>query len=127
MPSQKRKFGDIGETMAADFLLKNGYKILERNYRVKNIGEIDLIGEKDNKITFFEVKTRDKKYETCFPIETSINKKKRQNLKKICQLYLAEHGYPDKEWQVDAIFIRVDSGGRSEIEHFENVLWESYY
>ncbi len=58
MPSQKREFGDKGEREAEAFLIDRGYKILDRNYRIKNIGELDLIGEKNGKLFFFEVKIR---------------------------------------------------------------------
>ena len=129
MPSQKRKFGDIGEKEAEEFLVKSGYKILDRNYRVKNIGEIDLIAEKSNKLIFIEVKTRDAKHETSFPIGFSINEKKKRNLKRICQIYLIGRGIsPNKNWQVDAVFVLVDLKMNSHsIEHLENILWEEYY
>jgi len=128
MPSVKRKFGDLGESEAENFLEQNGYKIFDKNFRVKNLGEIDLVGEKDSKLFFFEVKTRHAKYSIDFPIEFSINEKKRKNLKRICELYLIGKQVPfNKKWQVDAIFIKVDDGGRYKIEHMENILWESYY
>lgn len=129
MPSKKRKFGDIGEREAENFLLKSGYRIVDKNYRIKNLGEIDLIGEKKGRLTFFEVKTRDLKHEGTFPIETSINFKKRRNLKRICQLYLADKKYHwDKEWQVDAVFVKVDFQNNFHlVEHLENILWEKYY
>ena len=129
MPSQKRQYGDIGEQKASEFLLKNGYKILDRNYRIKNIGEIDIIAEKSARIVFFEVKTRNVKHETNFPIGFSINEKKRRNLKKICQIYLNEKKrFTDTKWQVDAIFVKVDPANSSyKIEHLENILWEEYY
>lgn len=128
MPSSKRKIGDIGENYAEDFLILNGYKITDRNYRVKNIGEIDIIAEKDRRLTFFEVKLRNIKHETNFPIEFSINYKKRKNLKKICQIYLNEKGrFTDSNWQVDAIFVKSDDRGKHKIEHLENILWEKYY
>ena len=129
MPSTKRKFGDIGEREAENFLIKRGYRILDRNYRIKNFGEIDLIGEKDGKLAFFEVKTRNSKYEENFPIQTSINPKKRRNLKRICQLYLDDKKYPpNKEWQVDAVFVKVDfQNDFHTVEHLENILWERYY
>lgn len=129
MPSQKRKFGDIGEREAEKFLIQNGYKILDKNYRVKNLGEIDLIAEKGSKIYFFEVKTRDVKHTTNFPIEYSINDRKRRNLGRICQIYMMEKRYPpDKQWQVDALFVKVDfMENNSIIERLENILWERYY
>lgn len=128
MPSQKRSTGDIGETEAVYFLEKNGYKVVSRNYRIKNIGEIDIVAQKSNKITFFEVKTRSVKHETTFPIEFSINEKKKRNLKKICQLYLMQNKIsPNVEWQIDAIFVKVDTIGQYRIEHLENILWQEYY
>ncbi|MBI2640659.1 MAG: YraN family protein [Candidatus Sungbacteria bacterium] len=127
MPSIKRKFGDLGEKEAENFLLNKGYRILDRNYRIKNIGEIDLVGEKNGKLFFFEVKTRDVKHETNFPIQLSINEKKRRNLRRICELYLIEKNLEDKEWQADGIFIKVDNSENYKIEHLENILWEKYY
>jgi putative endonuclease len=42
------EFGRLGEEKAIEFLKKNGYKILERNYKTK-IGEIDIIARKKKK------------------------------------------------------------------------------
>lgn len=128
MPSQKRNTGDMGEKEAICFLQKNGYKVVSRNYRIKNIGEIDIIAQKSHKITFFEVKTRSVKHETTFPIEFSINKKKKRNLNKICQLYLMQNKISQNtEWQIDAIFVKVDTNSQYQIEHLENILWQEYY
>ncbi len=49
--------GKCGEDIAAEFLKKKGYKIIERNYRNK-IGEIDIIAKGKNDLVFVEVKTR---------------------------------------------------------------------
>lgn len=52
-----REIGNIYEERAEKLLLSSGYKILERNYRVR-AGEIDIIAEKDGVIVFVEVKYR---------------------------------------------------------------------
>ncbi len=130
MPSLKRQFGDQGESEAVLFLSERGYRIIDRNYRIKNIGEIDLVGEKDNKVIFFEVKTRNNIYESAFPIQLSINKRKKRILRKICELYLLnKRGYEGKEWQLDGIFINSsrEQKDKFRIEHLENILWEQYY
>ena len=57
MQNQQQKFGEKGESLAARFLKKNGYKILEQNYRTK-LGEIDIIATERKTIVFVEVKTR---------------------------------------------------------------------
>jgi putative endonuclease len=49
--------GREGEDQAARYLLKRGYKILERNYSTR-AGEIDLIALHEGTVVFVEVKTR---------------------------------------------------------------------
>ena len=52
-----RKHGSGYEQVAADFLMKQGYEILEMNYRVRQ-GEIDIIAREGKCIVFVEVKYR---------------------------------------------------------------------
>ena len=54
--SEKQKIGEIGENVAAKFLMKHGFAILDRNY-TKKWGEIDIVAEKDNLLHFVEVKS----------------------------------------------------------------------
>ncbi len=54
---ERRRLGFWGESRAAKFLQKSGYKILHRNYKCP-FGEIDVIAQKDSTICFIEVKTR---------------------------------------------------------------------
>jgi putative endonuclease len=54
--TSKQTTGEIGEDIAAKFLVKHGFEVLERNYW-KKFGEIDIICKKDGKIHFVEVKT----------------------------------------------------------------------
>lgn len=49
--------GDAGEELACKFLLQNGYKILERNFRIRG-GEIDIIALDKGTLVYIEVKTR---------------------------------------------------------------------
>lgn len=49
--------GKLGEDYAIKLLKKQGYKILQRNFRSK-FGEIDAIAEDRNTLVFVEVKTR---------------------------------------------------------------------
>ncbi len=53
----KKMLGQEGEDQAAKYLVKLGYKILERNYRTR-AGEIDLIALHGGNVVFVEVKTR---------------------------------------------------------------------
>lgn len=58
---ENRKLGFWGERKAARFLKRNGYKILQRNFKCK-LGEIDVIAQKGDVIAFVEVKTRTSDY-----------------------------------------------------------------
>lgn len=49
--------GRLGEFTAAKYFKRNGYQIVEQNFRCK-AGEIDLILKKHNVLVFVEVKTR---------------------------------------------------------------------
>ena len=49
--------GELGEDFTADYLVKNGYDIITRNYR-KPCGEIDIVASKGDILVFVEVKTR---------------------------------------------------------------------
>lgn len=59
MTNYKQIIGNYGETSACNFLEKNNYKIVDRNFRCKK-GEIDIIAKdlKKNELVFIEVKTR---------------------------------------------------------------------
>jgi putative endonuclease len=51
------KFGRSSEKRAAHFMEKNGYIIIEKNFRCRQ-GEIDLIARDGNTLVFCEVKAR---------------------------------------------------------------------
>jgi putative endonuclease len=55
--SHKQTIGKKGETIAVRYLEKQGYKIIEQNYR-SNVGEIDIIAREKKTLVFVEVKTR---------------------------------------------------------------------
>jgi putative endonuclease len=52
----RKEAGRIGEQVATDFLIRRGFRIIERNYR-RPWGEIDVIAERDGLVRFVEVKT----------------------------------------------------------------------
>ncbi len=57
MTHARRDLGDFGERVAAAHLEANGYRIRERNFRVRE-GEVDIIAERRGTLVFVEVRTR---------------------------------------------------------------------
>lgn len=105
--------GGLGEAHAENYLKKNGYKILERNYRTK-IGEIDLIAEKDEMVVFVEVKAR---VNTKFgqPKE-AVNFHKQFKIRKVAEEYLLRTKRLKRKTSFDVVeFIPPD-----EINHLKN-------
>lgn len=128
MPSEKRKFGDIGEEAATTFLKKHGFKILDRNYG-KPWGEIDIIAEKEGIIRFVEVKTSEFHYDPSFTPEKRVNSKKQEKLKRICETYLLEKELRETQlWQIDVVSVILSKeGGVHDIYHIENAVFGSVY
>lgn len=55
--TQRAELGALGERLAAEHLERQGYRILERNFRCR-MGELDLIARRGNDLVFVEVKLR---------------------------------------------------------------------
>ena len=128
MPSQKRKFGDVGEVIAAKYLIGKGYIVLERNY-LKAWGEIDIVARKDGMLVFCEVKTREAKHVEHYLAEASVNYLKIKKLQKICETYLLEKRYSiHQKWQIDVLAIAINKENKkARVKHFENAVWEKVY
>ncbi len=124
MSYDTKHLGQLGEDLAADHLVKNGYKIIQRNYRNK-VGEIDIVARKRGVISFVEVKTRESSPMSDFLPEQNVNFHKQAKLKKLCEMYLTEYNHhEDQEWQIDVIGIILDKSHKNAIiNHIENAVY----
>ncbi|MFZ2284289.1 MAG: YraN family protein [Lutibacter sp.] len=59
--AKHNELGELGEDLAVEELEKNGYEIVERNWRFKK-AEIDIIARKNEVLAIVEVKTRSNDY-----------------------------------------------------------------
>jgi len=128
MITHKRKFGDIGEGIAQDFLLKKDFVIFEKNYQ-KPWGEIDIVAKKDGIIRFIEVKTSKYYPNSGFTPEIRVDNRKIKALKRVCETYLAERRLLKiQEWQIDVISVILNEDDSvHEINHIENAIFEKQY
>ncbi|MBI2315390.1 YraN family protein [Candidatus Daviesbacteria bacterium] len=95
--------GNYGEDRACEYLKKQGYKILERNFRIRG-GEIDIVGKDGETLVFIEVKTR-WSYEYGPPAE-AMTPWKIKYLLKTARFYIQKIGWGDKEYRLD--FVGID-------------------
>ena len=99
----KREIGNRYEQTAADFLTRNGYRILDRNFRSRT-GEIDLIGRDGPYLCFIEVKYRSST-DHGFPAE-AVNTRKMTRIIRTAQYYMLIHGLPqDTPCRFDVVVI----------------------
>ena len=122
-----KELGDLGEKVACEYLVKNGYKILAKNYRI-SFGEIDIIAKKKWKffntpIHFVEVKTLFSGNDSFAP-EEKVDYKKQRKLKQMAQIWLQKNKYRQNHpYQIDVIGILVDEETRnSSLRYFANVV-----
>lgn len=111
--------GKIGEEIALQYLVKNGYIILEKNLKV-TFGEIDIIAEKNNCICFVEVKSRNSdKYG--LP-EEAITQFKKNKIIKVAQLYIKKKHIKNKLFRFDVISINFEKCISRKIRHITNAF-----
>lgn len=103
-----RELGKRGEALAWNFLIRQGYRILEKNYR-NRLGEVDVVAQKEGTITFIEVKTR-KDERFGLPAE-AVNWKKRRKLVLLAEAYLQQKGLEHLPARFDILSITWDGEG----------------
>lgn len=102
----KRQIGSVYEAMAADYLMQQGYHIIERNYRCRT-GEIDLIGIERGFLCFIEVKYR-KDSKVGDPL-AAVNVRKQRKIIQTAQYYLLTHpSLQGKKCRFDVVGILAD-------------------
>ena len=111
------ELGKKGEQLAIDYLIKQGYKIVERNWRFQK-AEIDIIARKEETLISVEVKTRST-YDFGNPQDFV-------NPKKIKLMVLAMNEYVLKkdlevEVRFDIVAITKNKGSFN-IEHLEDAF-----
>jgi putative endonuclease len=110
-----RVIGASAEKLAADYLVNKKYKILQRNYRVKN-GEIDCVAEdRDGTLVFVEVKSA--RTGSCGHPFSWVDRAKQRTIAKVAKWYLAEHRITARACRFDVIAL---SNGK--IEHLRNAF-----
>ena len=111
------ELGKKGEALAAEYLLRNGYRIKAKNWRYLK-AEIDIIAQKETVLVIVEVKTRSS-IDIATP-EESVNKKKIKLLVTAANEYIIQHNL-DVEVRFDIISIH-KKGENYKLNHIKDAF-----
>lgn len=112
-----RATGTEKEQTAAEFLQKNGMRILEKNYRCKQ-GEVDIIGRHKGYLVFVEVKYR-KSDRMGFP-EEAVHRKKQKRICNCARVYMYLKGL-GAEYPVRFDVVAICG---EQITWYQNAFWQ---
>lgn len=123
---RRRTLGALGERLASEHLERDGYEILERNFRCPH-GELDIVAADRGFLIFCEVKTRvaGSRAGPAGPLD-AIGALKRRRLRLLAGEWLrtrGEDGPHRHSLRFDAVGVTVDRAGRLlGLEHLEDAF-----
>lgn len=114
--------GKRGESIAAAYLVKEGYEVLEKNWRHRR-AEIDLIARKDEVLVFVEVKTRSTAW--LRRPEEAVTQAKQALLANAASVYMETIGH---EWEIrfDIIGIIYHGATSYDLQHYEDAFFPGW-
>lgn len=122
MGKERINLGRSGEKIAAKFLKRNSYVILERNFS-SPFGEIDIIAKDKDAIVFIEVRTK-RTDEYGLPVE-SIRRAKIKRLVRIAWFYIKGRNLEDSIFRFDVASILIGKeGGKPEVTLIKDAFGE---
>ena len=101
-----REIGRACESNAVSYLEKNGYMIIDKNYRMGRYGEIDVIAKDGEYLCFIEIKARATNYFGT-PAE-AVRFDKQLTIKNVALKYLKENHLEDSPIRFDVVEINFD-------------------
>lgn len=118
---ENKSLGNKGENLVAQFLQKQNFKILIKNYTTR-VGEVDIIAQKKDLIVFVEVKTRKNEY---FTISNVVNKSKQLKIIKTAKQFVLKNKITDKVLRFDVATVLVTES-KTEIKYIPNAFVTKY-
>ncbi len=120
MGTSTKNLGNWGEQRAAAYLEAKGCKILQQNFRLGQLGEIDLIVDDQGTLVFVEVKTQGS--EAMGDAASWVTPRKQRQLGKIALAYLTFNHIQDRDCRFDVIVVSRSPQG-VDIQHIPNAFW----
>lgn len=92
--------GQAGETAAAQFLCRRGYRLLDRNFRGR-CGELDIVALDGETVVFVEVKLRSR----IVAALEAVDPRKQRRLVRVATEYLLGRGWLDRRVRFDVVAV----------------------
>ena len=109
-------FGRSFELQAVDFLIKRGFKILDRNFYIRG-GELDIVARKAKDIYFIEVRHRGKtSFASAFE---SIDQRKMRRIVKTAMVYVRKKQLDRDNYDFHFAVMSVNEEGI-------DILWDAF-
>ena len=128
------ELGSRGETLAAEYLVSSGYRIVVTNFKVpvgrnsKGVqvtGEIDIIAIDGDTLCFIEVKTR--RSDEFTPVITAVDTRKQRQITRTAKVYRRIFGVRDIEYRFDVVAVLLPKHSEPEIELTKGFWSESKF
>lgn len=121
--AQPTDAGSAGESFVAGRLERNGYRVIERNWRVRG-GEIDIVALDGEVLIFVEVKVRTG--DRFSVAEEAVDTRKLGRLLRAGEMYVEAHPeHIDRLWRVDLVAVTLSPDGVvRRYNHVENLTLE---
>ena len=107
MQHARQRLGTDGERAAEQYLSRQRYVILARNYRCRR-GEVDLIALDRSTVVFIEVKTRTQP--GCGTPLEAVDRRKQRQIQRVAQQYLREYRIRDRNVRFDVMGVWWEEG-----------------
>lgn len=117
MQNHKKQSGVHGENLVVQYLKRQDFTILARNYR-KRYGEIDIIAQKNDLLAFIEVKWR--KNPAVDPAQV-ITYSKQQKIIKVAKVFLSTHNDTDLICRFDVALVE-QQNNTTNIRYIQNAF-----
>ena len=115
----RRELGASGEVVAAHYLVRLGFRVIERNVRC-GFGEIDLVALDRETVVFVEVKSnRGRRYGAP---EEMLTPAKQRRLTRLANLYLQRRGWLGRPARFDVVAVDWIPGRSPEVRHIPNAF-----
>ena len=113
--------GHEGEDEACSFITGLGYRIVKRNFRFGNVGEIDIVAMDGDQLVFIEVKARTSSASFGKP-EDAVDWRKQKQLKRVAEGYYHINKLQDQACRFDVIAVD-KSGSTPELRHLKTAFY----